>query len=208
MTPNHTPTVLEINDASVRFAGGKEIGGLNLRVREGEKVVIRGQSGSGKTTMLRLLLGFAQPSNGEVKFRGADLTPEVAWRLRQEIAFVNQAPDGDAITVQEALTRLCKQKPDRSQLLEALARFDLEKGALKQLTSDLSGGERQRVTLAASLLLKRRIFLLDEPTAALDDANKARVADLFLDDENDWTVVAISHDDVWRQSQNATVIDL
>ncbi|MEM7010557.1 MAG: ATP-binding cassette domain-containing protein [Verrucomicrobiota bacterium] len=208
MTPNDTPAVFEINDASVRFAGGKEIGGLNLRVCEGEKVVIRGQSGSGKTTMLRLLLGFAQPKSGEVKFRGADLTPEAAWRLRQEVAFVNQAPDGDTVTVHDALTRLCKEQPDRPQLQAALERLELEKGALKQLTSNLSGGERQRVALAAASLLKRRIFLLDEPTAALDEANKTRVADLFLDEENDWTVVVVSHDEVWRQPEHATVIEL
>ena len=203
------PAVFEINDVVVRFGETKELGPLNLRVAEGEKVVIFGKSGSGKTTLFRLLLGFLQPASGEVKFCGEVVESAVAWRLRKELAYVNQAPDSDSGPVREALLRLTSElRVQREQLLEAFANFDLPEANLDSTMSDLSGGERQRVALAASTLLGRRIFLLDEPTAALDEGNKARVAEFFLRDRPDWTVVVISHDEVWRQPDLATLIEL
>ncbi|MFT5467752.1 MAG: putative ABC transport system ATP-binding protein [Verrucomicrobiales bacterium] len=205
------PAVFEINEVVVRLGDSKTIGPLNLQVAEGEKVVIRGKSGSGKTTMLRLLLGFLQPNSGEARFRGEKLEAPIAWKLRKELAYVNQAPDSDSATVEDALLRLCPsvRLPDQNQqLLEALSAFDLPESSLVQTLADLSGGEKHRVALAAATLLDRQIFLLDEPTAALDEANKERVARYFLRDRPDWTVVVISHDEVWSQADFATLIEL
>lgn len=203
------PAVFEINDVVVRFGESKKLGPLNLRVGEGEKVVISGKSGSGKTTLFRLMLGFVQPGSGEVRFRSESVAPAVAWKLRKELAYVNQAPDSDSGTVAEALLRLGPEpRSERGQLRAALANFDLPESALGAMMSDLSGGERQRVALAASTLLGRTIFLLDEPTAALDEANKERVAGFFLRNRPDWTVVVISHDEVWRQAGSARQIEL
>lgn len=199
------PPQFEIDDVTVRFGDSRAIEHLNLRVAAGEKVVIRGKSGSGKSTMLRLLLGFTRAADGRVRIGGEAMRPDLAWKLRKEIAYVNQNLDFEAGTVEDTLTTI--RPADRQQLLAAIRQFDLPESILTQEIADVSGGERQRIALAAAILLGRSIFLLDEPTAALDSAMKRRVADFFLSHDG-WTVIAVSHDDAWLQPESPTIVDL
>ena len=205
--------VFQINEVSLDFGRKPILCGLNLQIASGEKFVIRGKSGIGKSSILRLLLGFLQPDHGEVLYRGEPLTPEVTWAMRKELAYVNQGLDFGSSTVAEALTAMCRLRgsgalPRESELVDALDRFELDSATLSQKTGFLSGGERQRVALAAAILLDRKIFLLDEPSAALDESQTKLVADFFLKTEPTWTVVVVSHDDAWFQPDRATVLSL
>lgn len=207
------PPLFEFRQVAVRFDGVPVLEDFSLGIRPGEKTVIRGKSGSGKSTLLRLLLGFARPDRGEVLCDGEALTPGIAWRLRRRVAFVNQGIDLDRGPVRDALGRVCAfqpcpEPPGRDAMVEALETFDLSRRVLDKETADLSGGERQRVALAAAILQKRDIFLLDEPTAALDAALTEHVAAFFLDGNPDWTVVAVSHDEPWHRPDRAVVVEL
>src|SRR5688572_32240360 len=87
------PAVIELEDVRLSFAGKEVLKGVNLRVEEGERLVVLGQSGGGKSTILRLILGMLQPSSGSVKFRGHDIPRLNRRRLnlvRQRIGMVYQ----------------------------------------------------------------------------------------------------------------------
>ncbi len=205
--------VFQLARVSLNFGAKPIFRNLSLEVAPGEKVVIRGKSGTGKSTVLRLLLGFVRPNSGEIRFQGQRLTPEVAWAMRRQLAYVNQGPDFESSTVGEALTTMCRLRacdkiPEPADLTGALSKFELDSSALAQKTGDLSGGERQRVALAAATLLNREIVLLDEPTAALDESQTQLVADFFLKTEPGRTVVAVSHDEAWFRPDRATIVDL
>ena len=199
------------DNVSLAFGGQPVLKGFSAEIRAGEKWVIRGPSGSGKSSLIRLLLGFAQPDSGTVQLRSEQLTAQRAWALRREIAYVNQSQDFETSSVSDTLTTMCRLKSccvraSEQDMVEALASFGLPKSILRQQTREISGGERQRIALASALLLQRNIFILDEPTAALDGGLKISVAKLFLE-HPEWTVIAIAHDESWFRS-SAKIIDL
>ncbi len=185
---------------------------FSLSIREGEKVVLRGASGSGKSTLLKLLLGFVEPEQGEVTFHGEKMSPEVAREVRRSVAYVSQAVDWEPGNVDETIREFFSigaagEVPSETSIREVFERLRLSPEALDQRIQDLSGGERHRVGIAIGLLLERPVFLLDEPTAALDASLKEAVADLFLN-RDDWTVIAAAHDPVWFEEREVTLIDL
>lgn len=175
-------------------------------------MVLRGASGSGKSTLLRLLLGFEVPDEGSVLFRGEMMTPEVARKVRKSVAFVGQSVELEPGKVEDAIAevfsiRACGDPPSAEEVEKVLAELGLEKGMLAQQVKDLSGGERHRVGLAIAMLLGRSIFLLDEPTAALDAKLKSQVADLFLKN-SDLTLLTVAHDPVWFEGRDVKLVNL
>lgn len=208
-----TVSLLEFDSVSLSFGGRPIFRDFSAVIHEGEKVVLRAPSGSGKSSLLRLLLGFVRPDTGEVRYRGQALTPSLAWELRKNTSYVNQSIDLGDGAVRHGMESLCHLRhhsfrPEKDAMLEVLSAFDLGKHVLDQATKELSGGERQRVALAIALLLDRPVCLLDEPTAALDGALKKRVAAKFLTPAENRTVIAASHDESWFDHDAVTVIDL
>jgi putative ABC transport system ATP-binding protein len=211
----YSPAVsfFEFDSVSLSFAGRGIFRDFSAAIREGEKVVLRAPSGSGKSSLLRLLLGFLRPDAGEVRYRSQPLTAALAWKLRRETSYVNQSIDLGDGSVRQGIESLChlrhhSHRPDQTAMRDALSIFDLGGHILDQATKELSGGERQRVALAIALLLDRPVCLLDEPAAALDASLKKRVAARFLDPADRRTVIAASHDESWFDQDAVTVIDL
>ncbi len=205
--------MFQLDSVSLAYEGHPLFQEFSLEIPKGAKVVLTGPSGSGKSTLLRLLLGFTRPDSGVVRFQDQELTPEVAHDLRRKVAYVGQSIQLEGGTVEDSMRALLTLRagpglPDRKEEQAALESLGLEARFLKRRTKDLSGGEAQRIALATALLLKRQIFLLDEPTAALDGALKAMVADRFLDSSPHWTVIAVAHDECWTRSDCAQVIRL
>ena len=203
--------MIELRGIGLDFVERSVLDDFNLSISEGEKVVIRGKSGTGKSSLLRLVLGFVQPSRGEVSYRGQPLSPEIAWSLRREVAYVNQGVDLESGTVATALSAICRLRscdapPETAAMKEALAVFEFDASQLSQKTSELSGGEQQRIALAAALLLQREIVILDEPTASLDEGLTNVVAQYFLETYPGTTLV-VSHDDAWFQPERATIVN-
>lgn len=204
--------VIEFHELGLQFGDRTILKDFDLSISDRDKVVVRGKSGTGKSTLLRLALGFIQPNEGEAKFRGQHLSsPEVAWKLRREVAYVNQGVDLEPGTVANALGTLCRLRscatlPEPSEMEAALEIFDFSGSILNQKTSELSGGEQQRVALAAALLMNRDIIIMDEPTASLDEGLTALVANHFLETFSG-TVLVVSHDDAWFSPERATIVN-
>lgn len=195
-----TPCDIEISGLTVAFDGKEVLSGFELSVAAGEKVVITGCSGCGKSTVLRTILGFTVPARGSVRIAGEQLDEHSIWSLRTRLAYVGQEPELGTGPARDALTRAFEYhvntglRQNVKRIPELSERFGLDSDLLDKDVSALSGGEKQRVALIAAILLDRKIYLLDEATSALDKANRHIVGDYFRG-LPDVTLLAVSHDD-------------
>lgn len=193
-----TPAI-DIRDLTVRFGEKTALAGLSLSVGVGEKITLTGRSGSGKSTVLRSLLGFAPVRAGRLAIEGVTVTAESIWKLRHRLAYVPQEPQMGQGTTREVIAapfhyRANAHLRDRlDRVPDLMERYQLGLDLLDKPIGSLSGGEKQRVALIAALLLERPILLLDEASSALDPASKTVVA-ADIAAREDLTVLSISHD--------------
>jgi ABC-type lipoprotein export system ATPase subunit len=183
-----TKTYLAGSDAQVTA-----VRGLDLRVEEGEFVVITGRSGSGKTTLLNLVAGLTRPTSGLVSIDGVDL-----WRLsdrgqarlrNRKFGFVFQFPSLlPSLTVMQNLllpTSFEGSNRDAGEQARERAKWLLETVGLsarqEAYPRHLSAGQQQRVVIARALMMQPEIVLADEPTSNLDEQTEQETMDLFRD---------------------------
>ncbi len=171
---------------------------LSFRIESGAHVAFRAPSGGGKTTLLRLILGFETPDAGEILYQDRRLTPVAVAELRRRTAYVPQLVDWGMGRVEDLLAGFMAFRANahltgwRDELESLLPFFRLETRILQRDFHQLSGGEKQRLGLALAILLKRSIFLLDEPTASLDATLVHKVVDYFRG-RADATILVASH---------------
>ena len=191
---------LLFNHICFSYSEGKEVlKELNLRVKEGEKVVLLGTSGSGKSSILKILMGMERAQSGTIRIGGQDTMDLGEDRIFKEISYIQQEVfifDG---TIRE---NICLFQTYREEELQSV----IERAGLRNLVKEkglsyrcgengaaLSGGERQRISIARSLLRKTPILLADEITASLDKENSYLVLDTLLNIENT-TEILVLHD--------------
>lgn len=179
------------------------LSGFSLRIGRGEKILLKGKSGTGKSTLFKILLGFEKPAEGTLYFKARKMTHALAWEIRKEVAYVCQETDLGEGPVSDLLEEIFSYRPNRDKtdpekLHRLMQDLELEEDTLEKNFEDLSGGEKQRVGILIALLLGREVFLLDEATSALDSELKKKVADYFLD-HGEWTLFIISHDREWER---------
>lgn len=182
--------MLEIKDLKKTFGNNHVLNGFNLNLFEGENLVIMGKSGSGKSVMIKCLVGLMQPDSGSVKIMGKDiasLTRIELDELRTEIGFLFQGSAlYDSMTVRENLEfplRRHKHKfgniTDTTHLvIEALENVGLV-DAINLMPAELSGGMQRRIALARTLILKPKMILYDEPTSGLDPITSKEIIELM-----------------------------
>ena len=140
---------------------------ISFALYPGEKAVLCGKSGAGKSSVLRTLLGLLPINLGTVYFQDLPLTPGTVQGIRSCTAYIGQEPVLGAETVREALLLPFQFKthrahrPTEAQLIEVLQRLQLPADILKQESRRISGGEKQRIALARGLLLGKKLYLLD-----------------------------------------------
>jgi phospholipid/cholesterol/gamma-HCH transport system ATP-binding protein len=198
----------------IRFAGVKKAfgtkviySGLNLEIRRGETITIMGPSGSGKSVMLKMLIGLIHADSGEILFDGQDLvtmTDEQLTEIRRRIAYLFQgAALFDSLNVAENVAYgLREQFWNTMSNEEIMARVEqsLElvglPGIQEMRPSDLSGGMKKRVGLARTLALQPEVILYDEPTTGLDPINTGRINHLIVGIQRalKLTSIVITHD--------------
>jgi len=179
--------------------------GVDFTLREGESVAIMGSSGAGKSTLLNLLGGLDQPTSGSILFRGENISQyrdgqRDAYRQRH-LGFIFQfhhlLPEFTALENVMIPGRIMGRSEEecRAEAMELLKAVGLESRP-RHLPSELSGGERQRVAVARALMNKPSLVLADEPSGNLDEANAARLHDLFFDISAQFhqAILVVTHD--------------
>ncbi len=191
-----------VEGVGLALAGRPVLQDLSFSVAPGERVVLLGVNGTGKTSLLRLLDGLAFPDAGRVSYGGVALTaaslaePAFRRRFRGEVGLLFQNVDAMLFnpTVADEIAFGPRQLglPDvDGRVAEWARRFQVEP-FLERAPFELSGGEKKRVALAALLACDPKALLLDEPTANLDPASGARLVDLLLS-RPDLTVITSTH---------------
>lgn len=199
--------VLEIKDLRKSFGDKAVLNGFNLQLSKGENLVIMGKSGSGKSVMIKCLVGLIQADSGSIKIKGQDITVLGQTELdllRTEIGFLFQGSAlYDSMTVRENLEfplRRHKSKLNMTEntevlIKEALANVGLA-NAIDLMPAELSGGMQRRVALARALILKPKIILYDEPTTGLDPITAKEIIQLMrsIQKKYETSSLIITHD--------------
>jgi len=196
--------VLEMREVVKYYAGDKPVlNGVSFRIFRGETKIIIGASGSGKSTILKLIMGLDKPDEGQIFVEGQDITPlkeSDMVAVRQKIGMVFQESAlFDSMTVRENVAyRLYEMNADEGEIerkvRESLGFVGLEE-AIDKMPAELSGGMKRRVALARALISEPGIMLYDEPTAGLDPITSKRINELIiaLRDINSVTGVFVTH---------------
>jgi oligopeptide/dipeptide ABC transporter ATP-binding protein len=207
-----TDALLEVRGLEVRFRGrhgtvARAVDGVDLRVRRGEVLALVGESGCGKTTLARTILGLELPAAGEVWFEGQPITYSVralrTYRSKTQIVFqdpmgalnprqtvyeavaeglrIQKLPGNETVRVAEALSRAGLRPPERF--------FQL-------YPYELSGGQRQRVVIAGAMVLNPLLLVADEPVSSLDASVRGEILKLMLElvQETGVTILVVTHD--------------
>ena len=195
--------MIRLEGVSLRVGATAILEDVDLHVRPGDKVVLTGPSGSGKSSLLKVVLGVYRISAGSLTVAGVPVSASTVGAARKGIAYVPQSipvfPGETARAFLElpfSFRANRGERPDPERVSSVLDSLGLSEGLLERSTSALSGGERQSMALARALLLGRTTFLLDEVSSAIDGEARERVARALLDDPA-VTVLSVSHDDAW-----------
>jgi phospholipid/cholesterol/gamma-HCH transport system ATP-binding protein len=198
--------VVAVEDLHKSFGSQKVLNGISLTVRRGETLAVLGRSGSGKSVLLRLIIGLQKPDSGAVRIHGQDiagLTLDQIGEIRKKIGFLFQhAALYDSQTVEQNVAfplQHHKKEMSKSERADRVKKLLAEvgmEGDLEKMPSDISGGMQKRVGLARALALEPDILLLDEPTAGLDPISAAEIDDLVLklQAEHHMASIVVTHD--------------
>ncbi|MET8955441.1 ABC transporter ATP-binding protein [Streptomyces sp. NPDC004393] len=199
----------ELRGVTKRYTRGKEtinaLDGVDLTIGDGDRLVIQGPTGGGKSTLLQMLGGLDKPTGGSVELDGIDLAKLSEARLTkvrsENIGFVFQSFNLiPTLTAQEnvetALVPLgVKGNERRERAAQALESVGLGE-RLGHLPAELSGGQQQRVAIARALVKRPKVLLADEPTGNLDESTRDEIMDVLeaLWKEHGLTFVMVTHD--------------
>ena len=171
------------------------LGGVSFELRRGETLGVVGESWSGKTTLVRLLLGLERPDGGAVVYHGGSLRREVQAVFQDPAGALDpRMRVGDIVLEPLRVMRIADDR--RGRLEELLDAVGLPRAAARRYPHEFSGGQRQRIAIARALAPRPRVLLADEPVSALDVSVRAQILNLLEDLRFgfDLTLLLVSHD--------------
>lgn len=199
--------VLELQDLNKSFEDNHVLRHFSMKLYKGENLVVMGKSGSGKSVMIKCLVGLMEPDSGKIRVMNNDITTlnqEALDILRADIGFLFQGSAlYDSMTVRENLEfplrrhskKIGKNVDSESLVIEALRNVGLEH-TVDLMPVELSGGMQRRVALARTLILKPKIILYDEPTSGLDPITAKEIIILMQNIQKKYNTssLIITHD--------------
>lgn len=199
------PAVVELRDVRLQFEEKKVLNGVSVKVEPLDRLVVMGQSGSGKSTILRLVLGILPPTSGSVFFKQFEISRLQRRKLQQvrtQIGMVYQysallssrnVRDNIALPLEE-LTR--KSRAEIDKIVDEKLEMVGMNGVKNQMPSELSGGMRKRISLARALVMEPELILFDEPSAGLDPVISSVIDELIigLTEKSKVTSIIVTHE--------------
>ncbi len=198
--------IIEIKNLHKSFGKNEVLKGVNFSVKAGKNLVLLGKSGSGKSIIIKCIVGLVEIDDGEIIVLGneiSNLKNRTLNEVRLKIGFLFQSGAlYDSMTVRENLSfalqrikRKLSAEMIENEVLEVLNAVGLSE-AIDKMPSELSGGMRKRIALARTLILKPEIILYDEPTTGLDTITAKEISELILDIQEKYktTSIIITHD--------------
>ncbi len=198
--------LIEMRDVCMRFRTQSVLRDINLTIHRGETVCIIGESGCGKTVMLKLIIGLLHPTEGSVWFDGLDVNKlggKQLVKLRLRFGFLFQmAALFDSLTIYDNVAfglrehHIIGEDEIRTVVADRLQEVGLSSGLERKKPAELSGGQRKRVGLARALALNPEVMLYDEPTTGLDPIMSDVINELILQTQQSkkTTGVVVTHD--------------
>lgn len=205
--------LLEVSGITKDFRRGKKtvraVDDVSFSIEQGQTMSLIGESGSGKSTVGRIVLGLLKPEHGNVVFDGKDLTamsPRELRRIRSDLSVVFQEPYeslNPRMTVESIIgepisifSPEVSRTERRDRVVSVLEEVGLSSAVLKRHPADMSGGQQQRIGIARALIVNPKLIVLDEPTSSLDLTVRATILNLLKDlqKSHDLTYLFISHD--------------
>jgi len=213
MSEKRKTPVLELRNLSVVYKSRGQspvwaVKNVSLCVRRGKSLGIVGESGCGKTSLARAVMGIQPPQNGAILFKGEDIsrfTPEEQTRYRRKTQMIFQDAVGSLnprMTTRQTLTevlavhKICERTEISRRVSELIDRVALPEKLLDAYPREMSGGQCQRVSIARCLALQPELIIADEPVSALDVSVQARILNLLRELQQDLNLalILISHD--------------
>jgi phospholipid/cholesterol/gamma-HCH transport system ATP-binding protein len=197
--------VVHIKNLEKSFGNNTVLKKINLELNHGENLVVLGKSGSGKSVLIKCMVGLIPIDGGEIIIQGDNITEMKMAQLniaRKKIGFLFQSGAlYDSLSVRENLAFPLRDQTDMSEsekttlIVEALENVSLEE-SIDKMPSELSGGMRKRLGLARTLILKPDIMLYDEPTTGLDPITSKEISELILTIQKKYhtSSIIITHD--------------
>jgi phospholipid/cholesterol/gamma-HCH transport system ATP-binding protein len=209
MTPevqHKASPVIQIRNLKKSFGENNVLRDFNIDLQEGENLVVLGKSGSGKSVLIKCIIGLMQPDSGSIQVFGEEvpeMSNEELDEMRVKVGFLFQSNAlYDSMTIRENLEfplrrhwiKTTKESVD-DLVMEALTNVGLA-DTVDMMPAELSGGMRKRIALARTLILKPKIILYDEPTTGLDPITAKEISNLMLDIQKKYNTssIIISHD--------------
>jgi polar amino acid transport system ATP-binding protein/putative ABC transport system ATP-binding protein len=204
--------MIEINNLTLSLGGKDLFHGVSFALDKGETACIMGASGSGKTSLLRAILGFIPIADGTITIDGEMITPLSAETFRQDISYLPQELALPCETVCEMVQMPFTLKVNKNKtfskkaMMEEWGKLDIAPSLYDKKVSEISGGQRQRMMLAVSGLLDKSLLLLDEPTSALDTSTAQLVSRYVCALAAKGTIVlAVSHSNEFASCCNKII---